>query len=305
MIYLPKPERLSHSANCIFSPHNLPILRVRPGEIVQVETYDAFGDQLTPDFDLKKLLESGKEVYDNPVTGPIYIEGAEPGDTLAVDIMDIKIREFGLAAISPGVGALDGWLSTSPAVTKFLKIENGTIHYRTDSAKDLTFPAKPFLGVVGVSPPLESISTVTPFQHGGNMDVADVCPGNRLFLPVGVKGGLFCVGDVHASQGDGEICGNAVEVSAQVTFKFDILKNKTIRWPRIESNDEIMTVCSSKPLEDAARCAFRELIQWLDEYGISTNDAYILLSLAARARIAQIVDPLYTVVAKIAKEIIA
>ena len=135
------------------------------------------------------------------------------------------------------------------------------------------------------------------------MDVADVCKGNRLYLPVGVDGALFAAGDVHARQGDGEICGTAVEIPAKLTFKFDVMRDKSIEWPRIESPNEIMTVASARPLEDAARLAFRELIQWLnEEYGFSVYDAYMLLSLTANARIAQIVDPLYTVVAKLPKE---
>jgi acetamidase/formamidase len=135
------------------------------------------------------------------------------------------------------------------------------------------------------------------------MDVADVCEGNKLYLPVGVDGALFAAGDVHAAQGDGEICGTGVEIPAKLTFKFDVMKDKTIEWPRIESQQEIMTAASARPLEDAARLAFRELINWLHEdYGFSAYDAYMLLSLTARARIAQIVDPLYTVVAKFPKE---
>jgi acetamidase/formamidase len=137
------------------------------------------------------------------------------------------------------------------------------------------------------------------------MDVSDVCVGNELHLPVGVEGALFAAGDVHAVQGDGEICGTAVEIPSVLTFKFDLIKKKTIEWPRIESPEEIMTVASARPLEDAARLAFQELIKWLNEdYELSTYDAYMLLSLAAKARLAQIVDPLYTVVAKLSRNLL-
>jgi acetamidase/formamidase len=259
-----------------------------------------------PGRELAEVLKSGERLFDNPVTGPIYIEGAERVDTLVVNIVDIQVPSLGLTTIVPGFGALEGWLRQSPILTKFISIRNQRAYYKTDKGDEISFPVKPFIGTIGVAPPFESISTVTPHKHGGNMDVQDVCAGNKLYLPVGVEGALFAAGDVHAVQGDGEICGTAVEVSASLKFKFELLKNKTIEWPRIESKDEIMTVGSARPLEDAARIAYRELIKWLGEdYGISAYDAYMLLSLIARARIAQIVDPLYTVVAKLPKKIIS
>jgi acetamidase/formamidase len=296
-----RPERLS-KVNCTFSPNNKPILKVQPGETLQIETYDAFGYVDEPDFDLSSKLEKKETLFDNPVTGPIWIEEAEPGDTLSVEIIDIRVRDYGVTTITPGIGAFDEWLTKTPIITKISKIRDGRIIYTTESGRKISFPLKPFIGVIGVAPLLESISTETPFKHGGNMDIGDICPGNTLFLPISVGGALFSVGDVHASQGDGEICGTAVEVSATVTLKLDLIKGKTIQWPRIESDKELMVACSARPLEDAARLAFRELIYWLEEYGISTHDAYMLLSLVAKARIAQIVDPLYTVVAKINKE---
>jgi acetamidase/formamidase len=134
------------------------------------------------------------------------------------------------------------------------------------------------------------------------MDCPDIRPGNTLMLPVSRPGALFKLGDVHAVQGDGEICGVAIEVDAVVTLKFNLRKGWTIGWPRIESPEEIMTVGSARPLEDAARQAFRELVEWMvSDHGWVRDDAYMFLSIAARARIAQIVDPLYTVVAKLPK----
>jgi len=303
MKFLEKRKNLSDITDCTFSPHNQFAIKVRPGEDVKMETYDCFANVVKPDNNLAQVLQSGAKLFDNPVTGPVYIEGAKRGDTLVVDIIDIELPESGLTAVMPGFGALEGWLSKSPPLTKFSTIKNGRIHYRTEDGREISFPAKPFIGTIGVAPPTESILTMTPHKHGGNMDVADVCKGNRLFLPVGVDGALFAAGDVHAKQGDGEICGTAVEIPAVLTFKFDLIEGKSIEWPRIESSEEIMTVASARPLEDAARLAFMELIQWLHEdYRFSIYDAYMLLSIAANARIAQIVDPLYTVVAKLPKE---
>ena len=137
------------------------------------------------------------------------------------------------------------------------------------------------------------------------MDVPDICVGSTLYLPVAVNGALLGLGDVHAVQGDGEICGTAMEVSTKVTLRVELEKSKKLNWPRIESKDEIMTVCSARPLEDAVRLAFLELIKWLEtDYGFERYDAYMFLSLAAKARIAQIVDPLFTVVAKLPKKML-
>jgi amidase len=303
MRFVRKSEHLSEIVDCTFSPHNKPVMRVSPGEEVRLETRDCFADAVTPTHNLTQLLGSGEILFDNPVTGPIFVEGAEKGDTLVVEILDIKIPERGLTAIVPGFGALEGWMSRSVPKTKFSTIKDGMIHYVTEHGKEVIFPARPFIGTIGVSPPIESVSTITPHKHGGNMDVPDVCKGNKLYLPVGVEGALFAAGDVHAAQGDGEICGTAVEIPAELSFKFSLLKGKTIEWPRIESPDELMAVGSARPLEDAARLAFRELIQWLvEDFEYSQYDAYMLLSLTAKARIAQIVDPLYTVVAKFPKE---
>ena len=306
MKVLEKSKSLSEIVDCTFSPHNKPVLRVKPGEQIRIETRDCFADVVKPGRELAEVLKSGERLFDNPVTGPIYVEGAERGDTLVVTIADIQVPSLGLTTIVPGFGALEGWLSQSPILTKFISIRNQRAYYKTEKGSEISFPIKPFIGTIGVAPPFESISTVTPHKHGGNMDVQDVCAGNKLYLPVGVEGALFAAGDVHAVQGDGEICGTAVEVSASLTFKFELIKQKTIEWPRIESNEEIMAIGSARPLEDAARLAFRELIKWLGEdYGLSPYDAYMLLSLTAKARIAQIVDPLYTVVAKHPKDIIS
>jgi len=303
MKFVKKKKDLSEIVDCTFSPHNEFVVKVQPGEEVKMETYDCFANVVKPSNDLAQVLQSGVKLFDNPVTGPIYIEGAKKGDILVVDIVDIELPESGLTVVMPGFGALEGWLSKSPTLTKFSTIRNGRIHYRTDDGREISFPVKPFIGTIGVAPPTESISTITPHKHGGNMDVADVCKGNRLYLPIGVDGALFAAGDVHARQGDSEICGTAVEIPAVLTFKFDLIRGKSIEWPRIESPEEIMTAASARPLEDAARLAFMELIQWLHEdYRFSVYDAYMLLSLTANARIAQIVDPLYTVVAKLPKE---
>jgi acetamidase/formamidase len=244
-------------------------------------------------------------MYENAITGPIYVEGAEPHDTLAIEILNIELPETGEIAIIPGFGALEGWLQESMPHRKLSRIKNGNVTYTLNDGRKITLTAQPFIGTIGVSPANEAVSTVKPGKHGGNMDVSDVCKKNTLYLPVAVEGALLGLGDVHAVQGDGEICGTAVEVNADVTLRINLLKSVSLEWPRIESQDEIMTVCSDKPLENAAKLAYLELIKWLEQdYGFERYDAYMFLSIAAKARIAQIVDPLFTVVAKLPKRVL-
>jgi len=301
----PHFENLSLINNCTFGPLNKPVATVKPGEVFEVEMWDCFANLVKPNQTLKDILEEGSRLYDNPVTGPIYIEGAEPGDTLAIKIADISLPDIGVTAVVPEFGALEGWLKASPPLTKFSKIKDGKVIYQLNDRREIEVSVKPFIGTIGVSPASEAISTTAPGKHGGNMDAPEVCQGNRLYLPVAVKGALLGLGDVHAVQGDGEICGTAIEIPSIVTMKIDLIKNKKIDWPRVESADEIMTVCSARPLEDAVKLAFLDLIKWLeDDYGFERYDAYMFLSIAAKVRLAQIVDPLFTVVAKLSKALL-
>ncbi|MFX1485845.1 MAG: acetamidase/formamidase family protein [Promethearchaeota archaeon] len=297
-----KTSELDLIQQCTLGPSNKPIGEVSLGEELIIETCDRYGDVVGREHPLDVIHKKKLPIYENPVTGPLYIVGAEPGDTLIVEILDIELPDRGTVTLKPGCGALQPWLEQQPTITKSVRIQNGKIYYETNHGKIVELAAKPFIGTIGVAPAVEAISTFTPEKHGGNMDCEDVCAGSKLFLPVSVEGALFGLGDIHALQGDGEICGYAVEVTAKVRLRLGIQKNKTIEWPRIETADAIATVCSSKPLEDAARLAYVELIKWLEEdYGFDRYDAYMFLSIAARARIAQIVDPLYTVEAILPK----
>jgi acetamidase/formamidase len=298
-----KPQdKLTAIGNSTLNPFTEPIAYVEQGEEIEVSTWDAYGGIISPTRSFQEAVDQGLAGALNPVTGPIYVRGAEPGDTLVVEIIDIELPEWGGSSIIPGFGALEGWLNLMEPRTKISYIKDQKITYETDHGKKITLDAEPFIGTIGVSPAYEAIQTLAPGPHGGNMDCPDIKPGNTLYLPVTQKGALFGIGDVHAIQGDGEICGTAVEIGAVVKLRFSVLKN-TIAWPRIESDDMIMTVCSARPLEDAARLSYRELINWMvSDYGWDRDDAYMFLSLAVKARIAQIVDPLYTVVAKVSKK---
>ena len=298
-------ERMTQQGDCVFGPNVKPIASVSPGETIEIETYDCFGNSVRPERDWKSLLESGEEIFENPVTGPIYVEGAEPGDTLVVDVVGIEVGERGITALVPGFGVLEGWFTQVPPLSKFSEVKDGHVAFPV-KGRSIRIPVRLMIGTIGVAPATETLATVTPSRHGGNLDTPDVTVGNRLYLPVNVKGALFALGDVHASQGHGEVCGTGVEVPALVKVKLGVLKGKRIEWPRIESPDEIMTVCSARPLDVAARLAVRELIRLLvTDYGMEEYDAYMLLSVAGDLEISQIVDSLYTVVAKIRKQLLS
>ena len=298
-------EKLTPSSTSTLSPFNEPIAHVKQGEEVEIETWDAFGGCVKPGqiYTRKQAAERGISIPVNPVTGPVYIIGAEPGDALTVEILGIDLPDWGVTTIDSGFGGLEGWLNLMEPRIKISKIRDGVVLYETDKGATVKVPVDPFIGTIGNSPIYEAINTLTPGPHGGNMDCPDIRSGNTLMLPIYHSGALFCLGDVHAVQGDGEVGGSAIEVPAVIKLKFGVKKSYTIAWPRIESREEIMTVCSAKPLEDAARLAYRELVYWMvKDYGWVRDDAYMFLSVAAKARIAQIVDPLYTVVAKLSKK---
>lgn len=277
---------------------------VVPGETFCVETADAYRGKIQSEEDTPTLDRIPFENA-NPQSGPIYVKGAEKGDTLSVEIVDIVIKaKQGATTIVPDMGGLTRTNITRllneplPPRAKICPITNGLIHF----SDTIHIPVEPMIGTIGVAPEFEAISSLTPGPHGGNMDCPDVCPGNKVMFPVYVKGAFLFLGDVHAVQGDGEISGSAIEVPAECVLKVDIVK-KRINWPRIESKDYIMTVGSARPLEDALRIAMVELIEWLvDEYNFNKFDAYQLCSQVAKIRVAQMVDPLYTMVAKFPKK---
>ena len=287
----------------VFGPYAEPVARVSPGETVVIHTVDAFGNQLTSE-DQKPSSILGP--YLNPQTGPIYVEGAEPGDTLVVKIENIEAtRDWAVSCTVPFFGGLTSTVFT--ATLQDALEERVWLYKRTASGgfqyKDRwEIPWAPFFGTIGTAPHIEAISSLSPGAHGGNMDVPDVTIGNTVYLPVHHPGALFFTGDAHAAQGQGELCGVALEIAAKGTFTFDVIKGKSIVWPRIESPDRIMTVGSAKPMEDAARIAYSELVKWLAaDFGFDTLDAYQLLSQAGGLYVGNMVDTVYSLVASCPK----
>jgi acetamidase/formamidase len=290
-----------------FGPHHAPVATVQPGETVVVYTVDALGDLLV---DESQRPSDVLGPYLNPQTGPLYIEGAEAGDTLAVTILDIEpLRDTAVSCTIPYFGGLTSTASTA-SLQEPLEERTWIYHRQPDGSyryRDRwSIPWRPFYGTFGVSPQIESIASLTPGSHGGNMDVPDVTIGNTVMFPVRVPGALFFTGDCHANQGEGELCGVALEIAAKGTLRFDLIRGKSIEWPRIENDEKIMVVGSAKPMEDAARIAYAQLVGWLvDDYGFEKLDAYQLLTQAGELYVGNMVDPNYSLVASVKKSFLA
>jgi acetamidase/formamidase len=278
-----------------------PILTVRPGDVLESETL--WG-----------------EWYEKPggkwpgEVGPIAIDGAEPGDTLVVEVLKVRPNRdtavstqggtFGALVPDRGTAMLNDPFPRGRYVWRLDRQRmTGTVELPGSALKSVTVPLKPMLGRVAVAPEgEEAFGGLWPGPFGGNLDASDVTQGTTVYLPVFHRGALFYFGDGHALQGDAEVCGSGLETSMEVAFRFGLRKNKKIDWPRLEDAEHIMVAGSARPLSDALRIAFVELIGWLAaEHGFDKADAYQLVSQVAVVRVANMVDPVYTVVAKFPK----
>ncbi len=270
-----------------FSRDAKPALEVDPGAVVIFDTRDAFSGQIrTPEDKLENLP------FDriNPATGPLYVHDAEPGDALAVSILTLETSSHGSVLSIPGEGALGDRVTQS--TTRIVSIGEHWIEF----APGVRLPKRPMMGVVGVAPAGEPIPTGTPGSHGGNMDTNTVAPGATLYLPVEAEGALLAMGDAHALQGDGEVCGTGVECDARATVSVKVIKEYGIQWPMLVNADDLMFIVSAPTLEEASREAVGEIVQHLmNRHDMSFDDAYMLMSCVGSLRISQIVDPLVTV----------
>jgi acetamidase/formamidase len=288
-----------------------PVVSVRPGTVVSTWTLDCFAGRVRSTSDLVSQVCDPR--FLNPQTGPFYVEGAEPGDTLAVHFLSITPRGGrGVSTTVPLFGSLTATTMTAmlheplPERTWVYEIDNaaGVVRYDAlDSPFTVDLPLDPMHGTVGVAPPLGEVrSSLTPGSWGGNMDTPEMRAGTTCYLGVNVEGALFSLGDGHARQGEGETCGVAVECPMDTVLVLDLLKGVSTPWPRLEDDGYLMTTGSARPLEDAFRIAHTELVRWVQELtGLSAMDAYQLVSQTALTPIANVVDTNYTVVAKIAK----
>jgi len=290
-----------------------PVLKLKPGDTLITTTVDAFGNKISRQDQRASELVHLPEV--NHQTGPFYVEGAEPGDTLVLQLLNVRPnRDYAVSTHLPHFGVLTGETYTAmlteplPERTYVWKLDLtrnlATLDLPESKLGKAEIPLHPFLGTVGVAPAFgEAVLSLTPAEHGGNMDCVETKTGTTLYFPVFVKGALFMLGDGHAAQGDGEICGTGLECSLDVTVKVDVIKGKEIYWPRFEDDEYIMVAASTRPLIDAFRVAHVELINWMvSDYGFDRWDALQLVSQAGITRVGNVVDPKYTVVAKFPKK---
>jgi len=279
----------------VYGPYAEPVMRVAPGDVVSVETLDAFGGVML------------NMPFVNPQNGPIAVEGAEKGDVLAVHIHSLLPRgpqPAGTSALIPSFGALvaDSNLYLNAPTPEKVKKMDVTPEGGVKFNDRITLPYEPFVGTLGVSPEIEAVSSLQPDYWGGNMDCPDVAPGAVIYLPVQRKDAHFFIGDCHGRQGDGELCGVAVEIPATVTVQLDLIKGWSIPGVRLETEDFIMSLGSARPMEDAARMAYRDLVRWMvEDYNFDEAEAYFLATQAGKMRVGNIVDPKYTLGASMLK----
>jgi acetamidase/formamidase len=285
--------------------------RIQPGTRIVSWTEDCYDGAVTKPGQMPTKVQLPG--HDNPQTGPFYVEGAEPGDTLSIAIEKLEpARDYGISSSFPGFGALNGTDRTAilggelPETVWFYQVDKARGVARTrsqDGKHSWEVPLAPFLGCLGVAPAGGEVrSTIVPDNFGGNMDCPEVRAGNTVYLGVNVPGALLSFGDGHFAMGDGEIIGTAVEGAMNVELTVDLIKKRQTPWPRIENREWMMSVGASRPLEDAARIAFKDMVAWVREKtGISEMDAYQFVSQSARAPIVEMVDPQYTVLVKVEK----
>jgi len=277
-----------------FSRHNEPRLSIQPGETVLVESEDAFSGQVRTNDDRR---DKKKKPYGNPQTGPIFVDGAQPGDTLAVTIDDIQPAIGQCATRTSDPNQLAQWLGNDcPHGTHVCPVEDGLIHW----SDQITIPYRPMLGCIGTAPDTGVPTTGPAGPHGGNMDIIETAPGKTVCLPVYVDGAYLYLGDAHAAMGHGELSASGLEMPAHTTITVNLVKDTMIPGPRIESADEIMTVATGCPMERSIAQAYAWLILWMEsDYGWDRWRAYDLLTHAGEISVGYYA--IGTVAAKIKK----
>ncbi len=300
-----------------------PVLRIVPGDSVSTTTVDARGRDASGE----QVTERG-----NPMTGPFYVEGAEEGDALVVTFDKLwPNRDWGWTGLAVASNVLDpgfvsgvqapgdmhmitshypdGSQSSDPVCRWDVDLEAGTVHLAKPQTRleGMVLPIAPMLGCFGVAPPRgQAISTATSSTFGGNMDYRGFVQGVKVYLPVSAPGALFHLGDGHAVQGDGEIVGTGVEISFDVTFSVDLVKNAGVGWPRGENETHIFTAGNARPLDQCVQHATSEMLRWLEgDFGLDAVSAHQLLGQCVEYDMGNVFDPAYTMVCKMRKDLLA
>lgn len=270
-----------------FSPDNPSKYFVEDGEEFWVETEDCYSGQIKTTSDLRPNIDIS--IMDASV-GPIAVNGAEAGDTLCIEVINIELANQGVMVTSLGLGTLGTMINE--ATTKIIKINNGYANF-FDKFK---IPVNPMIGVLGVSPQKDKIHCATPGDHGANMDTKEVKIGSKVYLPVFVKGANLAVGDLHAVMGDGELSGTGVEIAGKIHLKVNVIKNMKLNRPRIETQEGIYMISSAETFEEAIENAVYDGVEYLkNKFSLDFKDAYRLVSATCDIKISQVVNPLVTV----------
>ncbi len=280
-------ETLSRESGIIydFNKQHKPVKTVASGTTIEIETYDCFQNQIQSSDTVIAEMDWNQI---NPATGPIYVEGAKPGDVLKVNIEKIELENQGVMMVGPKLGVL-GHRITDMEV-KIVPIQDDKAMFN-----DIAIPLNPMIGVIGVAPAGEGVNCGTPGEHGGNMDNKMVAEGATLYFPVFTEGALFGLGDMHAAMGDGEISVSGIEIPGKATVTLEVLKGVSLQHPMLE-NDEVFTqIVSAKTLDEACSIATEEMIDRIvEKSGLPLSDVTMLMSATGQTEICQMVDPLMT-----------
>jgi acetamidase/formamidase len=279
---------------------------VEPGEIFEVECAININDGVITHVGQQLKADDVHIPFVNGATGPIEVHGAVPGDMLTVEVLDMKVEGLGFSSLWPGIGIFPDWVRKREfgIKTQVVEVKDGIVHWDDR----LKLPIRPMIGVAGVAPLHGAVLTVDNGPHGGNLDVQEITAGNKVMFRVQHDGAHLFLGDCHAIQGDGECVGmGAVEIAAELRIRVELSRAPArMTWPRIETATHYGVIGCARPLEDAMRIAFEELIYWMeDDWGIPAPDAYLLLAQVAEARCTQMVNPKYSYICTIRKDILA
>ena len=270
-----------------FAKDLTPVLTVPDGAVVRIRTIDCYSNNLRADNDPRGAAP-GPVNSCNPATGPVFIEGAEKGDTLKCEILDIECDEYATMRVRPGVGFMGDRVAEK--TTRAIRV-NGNFA----SLGGVTVPVDPMIGVIGAAPAGEPVDTETPGAHGGNMDNRLIRKGSTLYLPVQTAGALFAVGDVHAQMGDGEVGVCGMECPAYVTVRLSVVKGRQEQWPVVEEGGSFHTVASAETLDEACKLSSDAMLDFLEKrVDIPNGELIMLLSLICDLEVCQMVDPLLT-----------
>ena len=293
MLRIPKSHKIP-----TMSASNPPAAYCQDGDTVIFETNDCYDGAVTPDGVRDwEGREQGKYMA-NPATGPLYVEGAEPGDALSVEILDIQIRSWG----AMGCGFGEAGFVNIPG-----EYEMRAFHYDDGLVKigGKQIPINPMIGVIGVAPAGEGISTYTPDAHGGNMDCNRIVKGARILFPVAAPGALLAMGDLHALMGDGEVFQYGLETDGEVTVRVSVIKNAGVKQPTLYQDGKVMIVASAKTYDEAIRLSLESMFDLLVSHGWDRTEAGMLMSMKCNLAICQTVDPQVTVRAMMDEELVA